>query len=115
MTTKSAITTHVLDISVGRPAGGIPCCLEVYEPRGKWVPLGSARTNSNGRVEKLTRGPLKPGTHRLRFETKGYFRSQGVSSFYPFVEIVFEIVNPDEHYHVPLLLSPFGYSTYRGS
>ncbi len=111
----SGITTHILDLSRGRPAGGVAVSLARRSGDG-WSELGRARTDANGRVPNLLSGDTKasPGTYRLRCETGPYFSSQGVASFHPLVEIVFE-VRDGEDYHVPLLVSPFGYTTYRGS
>jgi 5-hydroxyisourate hydrolase len=108
----SCITTHVLDTSRGRPAAGVPVRLE----RGSAM-LASDRTDADGRVRDLLPPHLQlhAGGYRLVFETGVYFRAQGVEAFYPHVTIDFEIRDPAQHYHVPLLLSPFGYSTYRGS
>ena len=112
----NAITTHVLDISIGKPAAGVPVTLEAHGSGG-WKSLASAVTNADGRVrDLLPEGrALAPGTYRLRFETAAYFRARGVESFYPHVEIAFIVQDAAQHHHVPLLLSPFGYSTYRGS
>lgn len=114
---KSSITTHVLDTSSGRPAAGIPVHLEIQDPSGGWKKLGSGTTDSDGRVNNPIDGgrTIQPGTYRLTFETASYFQSRSATSFYPFVHIVFRIEDSSSHYHVPLLLSPFGYSTYRGS
>ncbi len=110
------ISTHILDISRGRPAAEVPVALERVNEDGNWQELGRAFTDADGRVEGFAdAGPLQAAVHRLRFDVAEYFRAQGATSFYPFVEIVFEIARAEEHYHVPLLLSPFGYSTYRGS
>ena len=108
----SGITTHVLDTSRGRPAAGVSVRLE----RGAAV-LGSGRTDADGRMRDLLPPHLQlhSGAYRLVFETGVYFREQGVEAFYPHVAIDFEIRDAAQHYHVPLLLSPFGYSTYRGS
>jgi 5-hydroxyisourate hydrolase len=112
----SAITTHVLDTSLGRPASDMGVRLEVLEPDGLWKPVAARVTNGDGRVaDLLSPGQLEARTYRLIFETGAYQRSRGQSGFYPRVEISFEITEPGGHYHVPLLLSPFGYSTYRGS
>jgi len=107
------ITTHVLDTAAGRPARGVPVTLE----RGPdWQAIGSGVTDADGRNRTLTpAGPVEPGTYRLRFDTAAYFSANQVSSFFPVVEIVFTIEDGAQHYHVPLLLSPFSYSTYRGS
>lgn len=107
----SAITTHVLDTARGRPAQGVPVRLE----RGGEV-LGRGETDSDGRLrDLLSGGPLAFGTYRLVFDTARYFESQGVEGFYPEVRVDFEVRDAARHFHVPLLLSPFGYSTYRGS
>lgn len=102
----SRITTHILDVSQGRPAGDVEIILffEGAEMTRGW-------TNADGR---LGGWDLDSGIYSLRFETKAYFGRQSVVSFYPFVEVAFE-VGEEEHYHIPLLLSPWGYSTYRGT
>lgn len=112
----SAITTHVLDTSRGRPAAGVPVTLEI-ESAGGWKLLGKGTTNADGRVSDLLGDEvvLSAGVYRLIFDTGTYFAKQNEASFYPLVTVVFRIDNPGQHYHVPLLLSPFGYSTYRGS
>jgi len=112
----SAITTHVLDTSVGKPAAGVAVTLEKQEGGG-WKTLASGATNADGRAAELlpSGATLAPGTYRLHFDAAAYFRARGVESFYPHVEIVFQVKDAAQHYHVPLLLSPFGYSTYRGS
>ena len=112
----SAITTHVLDISLGRPAVGVPATLEV-EAAGGWKLVGKGITNADGRISDLVskETTLVAGVYRLIFDTAKYFAAQNVEGFYPQVTIVFRLQNPAQHYHVPLLLSPFGYSTYRGS
>lgn len=116
----SAITTHILDLSRGRPAENVPVSL-ARKSGDAWEDLGSGRTDDDGRLKTLLPAgqPLEPGVFRLRFDTAAYFASQGVASFYPEVLVVFEVPaiadGGREHYHVPLLLSPFGFSTYRGS
>lgn len=108
-------STHVLDTSLGRPAAGVPLSLS-YEGESGLVPIGRGVTDADGRVRDLVaKDAFRAGTYRLVFDTGTYFRGRGVSGFYPTVEIRFEVRQADEHYHVPLLLSPFGYSTYRGS
>lgn len=111
----SGITTHILDLARGRPAGGVAVSLARRSGDG-WSEIGVARTDANGRVPNLLPADAKPspGTYRLRCETGAYFSSHGVTSFHPHVEIVFEVREAD-HYHIPLLVSPFGYTTYRGS
>lgn len=113
----SAITTHVLDISRGAPARGVPIALELERGDGGWKLLGKGTTDADGRLRDLLPDDksLVIGTYRLTFDTETYFRAHNVEGFYPFVLVVFSILDTDEHYHVPLLLSPYGYSTYRGS
>lgn len=112
----SGITTHVLDTSRGRPASGVPVLLEFQAEEG-WREIARAETDEDGRARQLlTAGsPLVAGTWRLTFNVGKYFENSGVESFYPEASIVFVIRDTEQHYHVPLLLSPFGYSTYRGS
>lgn len=113
----SAITTHILDLSRGRPAPDVLVALEMQESTGEWKELGSDRTDEDGRAAHLLPEGAEPaaGIYRLRFRTGPYFRTLDVEAFYPFVEIAFRLSRPGEHYHVPLLLGPFGYTTYRGS
>jgi 5-hydroxyisourate hydrolase len=109
------ITTHILDTSRGIPAPNVPVVL--YKQHDDyWDVIAANNTNKDGRISEFSdeNGHLTPGIYKLKFETKEYFDHHAVTSFFPFVEIVFT-VNKGEHYHVPLLLSPFGYSTYRGS
>ncbi|MDX6443333.1 MAG: 5-hydroxyisourate hydrolase [Blastocatellia bacterium] len=112
----SAITTHVLNTSRGRPAKGMPVTLEI-EAAGGWELVGKGTTNADGRIPDLVAEEitLATGVYRLIFDTATYFAAQDTESFYPSVTIVFKFDNPAQHYHVPLLLNPFGYSTYRGS
>jgi len=109
------ITTHVLNTSTGKPAAEMPIFLYFLNEES-WMEVSRTITNKDGRVQgfELTDGELEPGIYKLRFETNTYFNNYSIASFYPFVEIIFE-APADEHYHVPLLLNPFGYSTYRGS
>lgn len=116
----STLSTHVLDTARGRPAAGVPINLDFHRPTSglsPWQELAKGVTNDDGRVKDfLPAGTrLEPGLYRMSFNTGAYFKAQGVRGFYPYVEVVFEITATDEHHHVPLLLSPFGYSTYRGS
>jgi len=111
---SASITTHVLDMSLGRPAQGVGVALEI-ESRDGWRLVGRGATNSDGRVADLFSGELTTGKYRLRFDTGAYFSSRQISGFYPSVEITFFVRDASQHYHVPLLLSPYGYSTYRGS
>jgi 5-hydroxyisourate hydrolase len=112
----SGITTHVLDTARGRPAEGVPATLEM-EAAGGWKLIGKGVTNADGRIADLVanEAELHAGVYRLIFDTEKYFSHLQVQAFYPQVTIIFRIENPSQHYHVPLLLSPFGYSTYRGS
>ena len=107
----SHVTTHVLDAALGTPAPGIPVALS--GPDGTIIAMGE--TDADGRVASLGPDTLPAGEYRLEFQTGGYFAAAARSTFYPRVTIDFVVVEPDEHYHVPLLLSPFAYSTYRGS
>ncbi len=113
----SGITTHVLDITHGKPAAGVAVVLERKTHTAGWQKLGEALTNTDGRVSDLLPASeaFLPGHYRLTFETGSYFLLKGVESFFPQTIISFTVKNPSEKYHVPLLLSPFGYSTYRGS
>lgn len=106
------ITTHVLDTSRGRPAVGVPILLEVWDER--WQNAGRAWTDVDGRAKPLEI-PLREGIWRITFDLAAWFGTQGIESFYPEAAIVFHVRDAGQHYHVPLLLSPFGYSTYRGS
>jgi 5-hydroxyisourate hydrolase / 2-oxo-4-hydroxy-4-carboxy-5-ureidoimidazoline decarboxylase len=113
---RHMITTHVLDTARGGPAVGITVILELRH-HSEWSPIGRGATDESGRVTSLTTDKeLVPGTYRLTFDTGTYHRDQGISlPFFPEAKITFYVRDPDEHYHVPLLLSPFGYSTYRGT
>ena len=110
-----SISTHILDITRGRPAQGVPMTLEKKEG-DVYARLNAGSTDADGRVKELVpEGKLETGTYRITFDTGAYFTAQGVEGFYPEASIVFVIRDPAAHYHVPLLLSAFGYSTYRGS
>lgn len=102
----AGITTHILDTAKGQPAADVPVTLEV-ERSGGWSIVGHGKTDPDGRLKTLTAGqPLERATYRLTFETGGFF---------PKITIAFRVESPDQNYHVPLLLSPYGYTTYRGS
>ena len=111
----SQITTHILDTSKGKPASGVTVVLYSSD-NDAWTETTRSKTDGDGRIKDLlpNDSSLQAGVYKLRFETKDYFDNDGIRTFYPFVEIVFD-VQSTEHYHVPLLLNPFGYSTYRGS
>ncbi|WVF65689.1 hydroxyisourate hydrolase [Kwoniella sp. CBS 6097] len=122
---KSPITCHVLDASLGKPASGVKVALDVLSytqaTEGQSGPapkaLASGVTNADGRCSDLL-GPetrLSPGIYKMTFHSAEYFESSGKETFYPLVEITFSYSNPDQHYHIPLLISPFSYTTYRGS
>ena len=113
----SGITTHVLDVSNGRPAADIRVMLDRRNADGEWEPVGSRKTDADGRARELIAEgePLTSGLYRLTFEVGLYFTGRNVESFYQEVTIAFRVTDQEQHYHVPLLLSPFGYSTYRGS
>ncbi len=114
------LSTHVLDISRGMPAKGVVIELSrLVNENGqeKWVPVGKGTTDENGRIKTFLEqksGQSNAGIYKLKFLTKAYFDANKEKSFYPYIEVVFEI-NDDSHYHVPITLSNFGYSTYRGS
>jgi 5-hydroxyisourate hydrolase len=110
----SGITTHVLDTSRGAPAAGVPVVLEQAADSG-WEPVGRSTTDADGRSSDLLSSPPEAGRYRLTFDTRAYFSASGEAGFYPEVSVTFVVEAGEDHYHVPLLLSPFGYSTYRGS
>lgn len=111
------ITTHVLDTARGRPAAGVAVVLEQSVGKHDWRTIGYGETDGDGRLESLVPDGkfLPPGVYRLVFNTHAYFAAQGQSSLYPHVMIVFQTAAGETHYHVPLLVGPFGYTTYRGS
>jgi 5-hydroxyisourate hydrolase len=116
--TRSPITTHILDLNQGIAAARIPVTLEIFQGKNQWKELAKGETGADGRIESLLTPGSKaePGIYRMSFDTHDYFRSQGIATpFYPLVTISFQLVHPSEHYHIPLLLSPYGYSTYRGT
>ena len=112
----SAITTHILDVSAGSPARGVFVTLERQTP-ADWEVIGKGVTDDDGRLRDLLDSEtiLQAGNYRLTFDTGNYFAQQQIEGFYPQVTVAFAVRDAAQHYHVPLLLSPFGYSTYRGS
>jgi 5-hydroxyisourate hydrolase len=112
----SQISTHILDTARGCPAEGVRVTLSMADGDG-WTEIAQGVTNGDGRVGDLLAADrvLDAGTYRMHFEVQGYFRNRGHKHFYPFVEVAFNIDGDGQHYHIPLLLSPYGYSTYRGS
>lgn len=111
-----SVSTHVLDIHRGRPAQGVPVTLERKVDAASYVRVKDGLTDPDGRVKDLVpEGTLEAGTYRITFDTGAYFAAQNLEGFYPEASIVFIVRDPNAHYHVPLLLSAHGYSTYRGS
>jgi len=108
-----SISTHVLDTMRGTPAAGLAVTLLRNEPDGNWKEVGQAETDADGRVPALTDAELDPGEYRLEFDTRPYFERSGLSAFYPSVSVAFSFEGG--HLHVPLLLSAFGYTTYKGT
>ena len=112
---KSSITTHVLDTSLGAPAAGIEIRLDRLGDDGVWRGVGGGATDADGRAGQLLDGAIEVGTYSLTFETGPYLADSGRDGFFPQVRIEFVVNDAAQHYHVPLLLSPYGYSTYRGT
>jgi 5-hydroxyisourate hydrolase len=111
----SSITTHILDIQLGQPAAGVAVKLEIFQD-GQWRQLDQGVTDQDGRISDfLPAGSVDKGIYRLAFNSGSYFNDRGTPTFYPKVAVIFEVQDRNQHYHIPLLLSPFGYSTYRGS
>ncbi len=110
------ITSHILDTSLGRPANDVPVSLH-QQTGDSWLTLGSASTNEDGRISDFGTADtvLAAGVYKITFKLSEYYQRQQTKSFYPYAEVVFEISGDGQHYHVPLLLNPYGYSTYRGS
>jgi 5-hydroxyisourate hydrolase len=111
---RSPVTTHVLDTAVGAPASGIPVTLAKHTG-GDWQPIGHAVTDADGRIRDFGTPHLLKGVYRLEFATTAYLGPSGRGAFFPEVSVAFEISDPGQHYHVPLLLSAHSYTTYRGS
>lgn len=111
------ISTHVLDIAQGQPAQDLAVRLERREISGNWIMLASARTGGDGRCSQLLpeKETLRPGIYRLSFDTASYHHAQKVDGLYPVVEITFQVHEGESQFHIPLLLSPHAYTTYRGS
>lgn len=112
--TVSQVTTHILDTGAGRPAAGVAVVLYARDGGG-WNLVASDTTDADGRAKDLGPELLPAGTYRLNFATGAYYEGLGTATFFPEVDLVFTVSDAGEHYHVPLLLSPFAYSTYRGS
>ncbi len=111
----SGITTHVLDTSLGKPAAGVAVVLSMVEGQALHE-LGRAETDADGRVRQFpTAAPLAAGVYQLSFETAAYFRTAGREAFFERVQLEFRVLDATQHHHVPLLLTPYGYTTYRGT
>lgn len=112
----SHITMHILDTTAGLPAQSVPVSLSA-QIGDTWEEIAQGETDADGRITDLLPDEqiLNPGLYKIYFATETYFSRADIDTFYPYVEIVFRIVDPDQHYHIPLLLSPYGYTTYRGS
>ena len=108
-----SISTHVLDTMRGTPAAGLAVRLDRREPDGDWKVMGDAETDADGRVRSLAEDELESGEYRLEFDTRPYFERSGLDAFYPSIFVVFTFEGG--HLHVPLLLSAYGYSTYKGA
>jgi 5-hydroxyisourate hydrolase len=108
------LSTHVLDATTGRPAAGVLVRLE-RSHEGGWSAEGEGRTGADGRLALPEGTAAGAGVYRITFASGAYFAARGSATFYPEVAVTFEVTGPGEHYHVPLLLSPYAYSTYRGS
>jgi len=113
----SRISTHVLDTAKGKPGAGVPVRLERQDSPGKWSAVGSGKTDQDGRCNQLLPEgeTLREGIYRLAFDTASYFAASKQAGLYPAVEIRFRVGSGESHFHIPLLLSPNGYTTYRGS
>lgn len=113
---KFQLSSHILDITTGKPAKDVKITLSKRDSNNNWTTVEEKNTDSNGRIKDFLKqeGKDHTGIYKLTFHTSPYFKSLGHKSFYPFIEVVFELVD-NEHYHVPITLSPFGYSTYRGN
>jgi 5-hydroxyisourate hydrolase len=112
----SPITSHVLDTALGVPARNLAVRIDRLDPGGSWTTLGEAFTDDDGRISDFPgTAELRDGTYRVTFDTGAYFEAAKRPVFFPLVNVVFRVAGAQGHYHIPLLLSPFGYSTYRGS
>ena len=110
------VSTHILDLMQGTPAGGVLVELEERDSSGNWRAVGSARTDDDGRCAQLLPGnDLRPGFYRICFDTGAYFTAHKIASLYPTVTVTFEVRAGESQFHIPLLLSANGYTTYRGS
>ncbi|XP_021354515.1 5-hydroxyisourate hydrolase-like isoform X1 [Mizuhopecten yessoensis] len=114
--TSPPLTTHILDTARGQPANGVAMTLSKLDQSGQWQTMETGITNTDGRGGFFgSSDQWTAGTYKLYFDTGSYFASLHTKGFYPYVEVAFHVEDPGQHYHVPLLLSPYSYSTYRGS
>ena len=113
----NGISTHVLDTTCGRPAAAVPVRLDRADASGNWLQVATSKTDGDGRCAQLLPGGsnLQEGNYRLTFGTEEYFSAQGIHGLYPIVQITFHVRTGEAHFHIPLLLSPNGYTTYRGT
>lgn len=114
---KFQLSSHILDITKGMPAAGVKVVLSKLNEKNEWTKVDEKTTDANGRIKdflKKDKNAKNKGTYKLTFYTKTYFDGLNLSSFYPYIEVVFQITD-ETHYHVPITVSPYGYSTYRGS
>ena len=109
-----SVSTHVLDLMRGTPAAGVAVTLSWREADGGWNAVGAGVTDAEGRVRRMSEGELDAGEYRLEFATGPYFDRSGLAAFYPEVAVVFNLDDAGGHLHIPLLLSQFGYTTYKG-
>jgi 5-hydroxyisourate hydrolase len=110
------ISTHVLDVGLGKPASEVPVRLEKQDSAQNWQLVRSTQTDQDGRCPQLLgETPLSAGTYRLHFDTGAYFAARKIETLYPFVEITFQVRDAESHFHIPLLLNANGYTTYRGT
>jgi 5-hydroxyisourate hydrolase len=112
----AALSVHVIDTMTGNPAAGLRVVIARSE-KSAWTELGRGQTDESGRIARVLPDgmTLRAGVYRMTFETGGYFARRQVKTFYPEVPVVFEVTDPERHHHLPLILSPNGYSTYRGN
>jgi len=112
-----SISTHILDTAIGRPAAGVPVALARAGEGNRWAILSRMHTDDDGRCRPLLPDtePMTPGLYAIRFDTEVYYAAQGIKGLYPYVEITFMVEPGQAHYHIPLLLTANGYTTYRGS
>jgi 5-hydroxyisourate hydrolase len=110
------LSTHILDTALGRPAANVPVSLALLHPDTTSAHIGQSHTDADGRCKTLLgEKPLEAATYEITFDTASYYAAQSLTGLYPYVKIVFTVADPTQHYHIPLLLTANGYTTYRGS